>query len=271
MSRNKAKTKVKSAKGRKNSSTRWLQRQLNDPYIKEAERLGYRSRAAFKLLEMDEKLDLIKPNMTVIDLGAAPGGWLQVAVQKKAKKVEEKPKPVAKSTCAQCKGAHKTSMCKHLSAAMQAIALRSEGNRGFRGREGPKPTKTSRERRNVGSHNGKQRWRTNGSSDRQTFGRSSVSREGAHDGRGGPACKHPAEQHHAPQPSDHGLRVVKWESCCFVACLFVFCSCWLFFSSLPWAHRLWTMEVGGGEFEAKSVAQTDFQGALGISSCILET
>jgi 23S rRNA (uridine2552-2'-O)-methyltransferase len=87
MSRNKAKTKVKSAKGRKNSSTRWLQRQLNDPYIKEAERLGYRSRAAFKLLEMDEKLDLIKPNMTVIDLGAAPGGWLQVAVQKKAKKV----------------------------------------------------------------------------------------------------------------------------------------------------------------------------------------
>ncbi len=87
MIRNKAKTKVKSAKGRKNSSTRWLQRQLNDPYIQEAGRLGYRTRAAFKLLEIDEKLKLIKPDMTVIDLGAAPGGWLQVAVEKKARKV----------------------------------------------------------------------------------------------------------------------------------------------------------------------------------------
>lgn len=87
MSRNKAKTKVKTAKGRKNSSTRWLQRQLNDPYVKEAERLGYRSRAAFKLLEIDEKLNLIEPDMTVIDLGAAPGGWLQVAMEKKARKV----------------------------------------------------------------------------------------------------------------------------------------------------------------------------------------
>lgn len=87
MSRNKAKTKVKSARGRKNSSTRWLQRQLNDPYVKEAERLGYRSRAAFKLLEIDEKLGLLKPDMTVIDLGAAPGGWLQVCVEKGAGKV----------------------------------------------------------------------------------------------------------------------------------------------------------------------------------------
>lgn len=87
MSRNKAKTKVKSARGRKNSSTRWLQRQLNDPYVKEAERLGYRSRAAFKLLEIDEKLGLLKPDMTVVDLGAAPGGWLQVCVEKGAGKV----------------------------------------------------------------------------------------------------------------------------------------------------------------------------------------
>lgn len=87
MSRNKAKTKVKSAKGRKSSSTRWLQRQLNDPYVKEAERLGYRSRAAFKLLEIDEKLNLIKKGMTVVDLGAAPGGWLQVCVEKGAGKV----------------------------------------------------------------------------------------------------------------------------------------------------------------------------------------
>lgn len=78
-------TKVKTARGRKNSSTRWLQRQLNDPYVKEAKRLGYRSRAAFKLLEMEEKLNVIKKDMIVVDLGAAPGGWTQVAVEKGAK------------------------------------------------------------------------------------------------------------------------------------------------------------------------------------------
>ena len=74
--------RVKSAKGRKNSSTRWLQRQLNDPYVREAQRLGYRSRAAFKLKEMDEKLTLIKPGMKIVDLGAAPGGWCQVIMEK---------------------------------------------------------------------------------------------------------------------------------------------------------------------------------------------
>lgn len=73
------KTKVKTAKGRKLSSTRWLQRQLNDPYVGEAQRLGYRSRAAFKLKEIDEKLDLLKKGQVVVDLGAAPGGWCQVA------------------------------------------------------------------------------------------------------------------------------------------------------------------------------------------------
>ncbi len=81
MSRNKKKTKVKTAKGRKNSSTRWLKRQLNDPYILEAEKSGYRGRAAFKLKEMNEKLDCLHPGMTVIDLGAAPGGWCQIATE----------------------------------------------------------------------------------------------------------------------------------------------------------------------------------------------
>lgn len=81
------KKKVRTARGRKNSSTRWLQRQLNDPYVREAERLGYRSRAAFKLKEINEKLGILKPGMTIIDLGAAPGGWLQIAQEQKAGKI----------------------------------------------------------------------------------------------------------------------------------------------------------------------------------------
>ncbi len=72
--------RVKTAKGRKLASTRWLQRQLNDPYVEEAKRQGYRSRAAFKLLEIDDKYRLLKPGGIVVDLGAAPGGWTQVAV-----------------------------------------------------------------------------------------------------------------------------------------------------------------------------------------------
>ena len=68
----------------KASSRRWVERQLNDPYVAEARRLGYRSRAAFKLIEMDSELRLVKPGMKVIDLGAAPGGWSQVAAQKGA-------------------------------------------------------------------------------------------------------------------------------------------------------------------------------------------
>ncbi|MEM7192790.1 MAG: RlmE family RNA methyltransferase, partial [Pseudomonadota bacterium] len=71
--------RVKTAKGRKLSSTRWLQRQLNDPYVEEAKRQGYRSRAAFKLVEMDDKYRLLKPGGIVVDLGAAPGGWCQIA------------------------------------------------------------------------------------------------------------------------------------------------------------------------------------------------
>lgn len=74
--------RVKSARGRKLSSTRWLQRHLNDPYVQRSKIEGYRSRAAYKLLEIDEKYSLLKPGMRVVDLGAAPGGWSQVAALK---------------------------------------------------------------------------------------------------------------------------------------------------------------------------------------------
>ena len=74
--------RVRTAKGRRLASTRWLTRQLNDPYVEEARRRGYRSRAAFKLSEIDEKYHLLRPGMSVVDLGAAPGGWSQVAAQR---------------------------------------------------------------------------------------------------------------------------------------------------------------------------------------------
>ena len=74
--------RVRTAKGRKLASTRWLQRQLNDPYVEEAKRRGYRGRAAFKLAEIDDKYHLLRPGMIVIDLGAAPGGWSQIAAQR---------------------------------------------------------------------------------------------------------------------------------------------------------------------------------------------
>ena len=72
--------KVRSTRRRKASSTRWLSRQLNDPYVAEARRLGYRSRAAFKLIELDERFRLLRPGRRVVDLGCAPGGWAEVAV-----------------------------------------------------------------------------------------------------------------------------------------------------------------------------------------------
>lgn len=75
-------TKVKTAKGRKISSTRWLERQLNDPYVAQAQKEGYRSRAAYKLIEIDDKYKLLKPGQCVVDLGCAPGGWTQVAVKR---------------------------------------------------------------------------------------------------------------------------------------------------------------------------------------------
>jgi 23S rRNA (uridine2552-2'-O)-methyltransferase len=74
--------KVKTAHRRSAASTRWLARQLADPYVAEAHRQGYRSRAAFKLLELDQKFGFLKTGMTAVDLGAAPGGWTQVLVEK---------------------------------------------------------------------------------------------------------------------------------------------------------------------------------------------
>jgi len=74
--------KLRTAKGRKTGSTRWLARQLNDPYVEEAKRRGYRSRAAFKLIEIDDKHHILKPGMAVVDLGAAPGGWSQSAAER---------------------------------------------------------------------------------------------------------------------------------------------------------------------------------------------
>ena len=79
-SRDKAE-RVKTAKGRKTSSTNWLKRQLNDPYVAKAQMDGYRGRAAYKLIEINEKIDVLKPGAMVVDLGAAPGGWSQVAVK----------------------------------------------------------------------------------------------------------------------------------------------------------------------------------------------
>ena len=73
------KVRVKSSKGRKIGSTLWLQRQLNDPYVAKARAEGYRSRAAYKLKELDERYHLLRKGMRVVDLGAAPGGWAQVA------------------------------------------------------------------------------------------------------------------------------------------------------------------------------------------------
>jgi 23S rRNA (uridine2552-2'-O)-methyltransferase len=73
------KTRVKTAKKRSLASTLWLQRQLNDPYVARAKNDGYRSRAAYKLLEIDAKYRLLKPGQTIVDLGAAPGSWSQVA------------------------------------------------------------------------------------------------------------------------------------------------------------------------------------------------
>ncbi|HEY1300592.1 MAG TPA: RlmE family RNA methyltransferase, partial [Stellaceae bacterium] len=77
-----AAVRVRSARRRKPSSTQWLKRQLNDPYVAAARREGWRSRAAFKLIELDDRFRLLRPGARVIDLGCAPGGWTQVAVER---------------------------------------------------------------------------------------------------------------------------------------------------------------------------------------------
>ena len=76
------KKNIKTAKGRKVSSTRWLERQLNDPYVALSKQKGYRSRASFKILEIDEKFKIFKKGFKVLDLGSAPGGWSQVISKK---------------------------------------------------------------------------------------------------------------------------------------------------------------------------------------------
>lgn len=77
--------RIKTAKGRKVSSTRWLERQLNDPYVRRAKAENYRSRAAYKLLELDERFGLLKAVKSVVDLGIAPGGWSQVVRRRSPK------------------------------------------------------------------------------------------------------------------------------------------------------------------------------------------
>ena len=82
------KVRVKTGRGRTPSQKAWLERQLNDPFVAEAKKLGYRARSAFKLLEIDDKYKLLKPGMRVVDLGAAPGSWSQICAQRT--KAEEK-------------------------------------------------------------------------------------------------------------------------------------------------------------------------------------
>ena len=82
-------TRVKTARGRKLSSTRWLERQLNDPYVQRAKAEGYASRAAYKLIEIDDRYELLFEGARVVDLGAAPGGWCQVAVARTGSTPEE--------------------------------------------------------------------------------------------------------------------------------------------------------------------------------------
>ena len=77
--------RVRTGRGRTAASTRWLERQLNDPYVRRAKAEGYRSRAAYKLLELDERFGLLKGTKRVIDLGVAPGGWTQVVLRRQPK------------------------------------------------------------------------------------------------------------------------------------------------------------------------------------------
>ncbi len=88
--------RVKTARGRKASSTRWLERQLNDPFVARAKREGYRGRAAYKILELDDKYRFLVPGARVVDLGCAPGGWSQVAVARVNALSDRRGKPVGR-------------------------------------------------------------------------------------------------------------------------------------------------------------------------------
>jgi len=82
-----SRVRLRATKGRRASSTRWLERHVNDPFVQSAREEGYRSRAAYKLLELDRKFALLRPGLRILDLGSAPGGWLQVAAARGARVV----------------------------------------------------------------------------------------------------------------------------------------------------------------------------------------
>jgi len=88
--------RVKTARGRKSSSTRWLERQLNDPYVRRARADGYRGRAAYKIIELDDRFHFFRPGARVVDLGCAPGGWSQVAVARVNALGDDQGKPVGR-------------------------------------------------------------------------------------------------------------------------------------------------------------------------------
>ncbi|MBT4873447.1 RlmE family RNA methyltransferase [Rhodobacteraceae bacterium nBUS_24] len=90
------KVRVKKARGKSVAQVRWLERQLNDPYVKRARTEGFRGRAAYKLVELDDKYQFLKPGARVVDLGSAPGGWCQVAVARVNALGEKKGKAIGK-------------------------------------------------------------------------------------------------------------------------------------------------------------------------------
>ena len=106
--------RVKTAKGRKLSSTLWLERQLNDPYVIRAKKEGYRGRAAYKIMELDDRYGFLKPGARVVDLGCAPGGWCQIAVER-VNALGQNPKSLLAAFWA--------SICKRLKRSLGPISI----------------------------------------------------------------------------------------------------------------------------------------------------